>query len=121
MLTEKDKAFLDYWERNRERENQFANKLIGGLPMAILFSLPILLTVVVVWIFLPDWYMKISKSSSGTFITIIFAMFVISLFYSFFRMQHKWEMNDQLYQELKAKNNIDKQPAHLAEKKQDKA
>lgn len=103
MLTNKEKQFLLYWERNRERENIFINKLLGGLPMAFLFSLPIILSVVSVWLFLPDWYMKISKTSPGTFITVIFAMLIISLFFSFFRMQYKCEMNEQLYKELKQK------------------
>lgn len=105
MITEKEKQFLLYWERNRERENGFISKLSRGLPMALLFGLPIILSVVSVWIFFPDWYMKISKTSPGMFITAIFAIFLIVLFYSFFRMQFKWEMNEQLYKELKAKEN----------------
>jgi len=105
MLTDKEREFLLYWERNREKESSFASKLLGGLPMAILFSLPIILSVVAVYLFIPDWYMKISKTSPGTFITIIFAMLLISLFFSFFRMQFKWEMNEQLHKELKSKEN----------------
>lgn len=103
MLTEKEKQFLVYWEKNRERENEFVNKLMGGLPMALLFSLPIILSVVVVWLFFPDFYMKISQTSPGTFFTIVIALMLISCFYSFFRMQFKWEMNEQLHQELKKK------------------
>lgn len=103
MLNEQEIKFVHYWEQNRERENTFTRKLTGGLPMALIFSMPIVLSVVVVRLFLPEWYTKISKTSSGTFITIIFAMIVVALFYSFFRMQYKWEMNEQLYKELKAK------------------
>lgn len=103
MLNEQEIKFLRYWEQNRERENKFERKLTAGLPMALIFSLPIVLSVVVVRLFLPEWYTKISKTSSGTFITIIFAMIIIVLFFSFFRMQYKWEMNEQLYQELKSK------------------
>jgi len=103
MLNEQEIKFLHYWEQNRERENTFTRKLTGGLPMALIFSMPIVLSVVVVRLFLPEWYTKISKTTPGTFITIIFAMIVVALFYSFFRMQYKWEMNEQLYKELKAK------------------
>ena len=105
MLTDKETEFLLYWERNREGQSSFISKLGRGLPMAVIFSLPIILLVVVVWIFFPDWYMKISKTSPGTFITAIFAIVLIILFYSFFRMQFKWEMNEQLYKELKQKEN----------------
>lgn len=103
MISEQETKFVQYWEQNRERENTFKRKLTGGLPMALIFSLPIVLSVVVVRLFLPEWYTKISETTPGTFITIIFAMIVVALFYSFFRMQYKWEMNEQLYRELKEK------------------
>ncbi|HMG83399.1 MAG TPA: hypothetical protein VK559_10230 [Ferruginibacter sp.] len=105
MITEKEKKFLRYWEANKDIENRFLNKMLGGLPMAILFGLPVILSVVVVRIFFPDWYMKISQTTPGMFISAIIAVVCIVLFYSFFRMQYKWEMNDQLYQELKYKEN----------------
>ena len=73
--------------------------------MAFLFGLPIILSVVAVRIFVPDWYMKISKTSPGAFVTVIIAMILVILFYAYFRMQYKWEMNEQLYQELKFKEN----------------
>ena len=105
MISEKEIVFLRYWERNREIENTFVSKLTRGLPMAVLFALPIILLVVVVKLFIPDWYMKISGTSPGTFVTAVIAMIGVVLFYAYFRMQYKWEMNEQLYQELKAKEN----------------
>ncbi len=116
MLTEKEKLFLIYWERNRERESTFLSKLGRGLPMALLFSLPIILFIASIWIFFPDWFMKISKTSTGSYITAIFAVLGIVLFYSFFRMQFKWEMNEQLYKELKSKQTSTTQPADVADK-----
>lgn len=103
MLTEKETKFLRYWEQNRAKESTVISKISRGLPMAVLFALPILLLVVAVWIYFPDWYMKISKTTPGMFITTIFAMFGVILFYSFFRMQFKWESNEQLYHEMKIK------------------
>lgn len=105
MISEKDILFLRYWENVRDRENTFFSKISRGLPMAFLFGFPIILSVVSVRLFVPDWYMKISQTSPGTFITIIIAMCIIILFYAYFRMQYKWEMNEQLYQELKNKEN----------------
>jgi hypothetical protein len=103
MINEKEKQFLIYWEANREIESTFVRKLIGGLPMAMLFSSPIILSVLVVRLFIPSWYIKISKTTPGMFLTTIIAMMLIAFFYSFFRMHYKWEMNEQLYQELKFK------------------
>ena len=105
MLTEKEKQFLAYWERNRNVEATFASKLLRGFPVSLLFSLPIILSVIVVKIFIPEWYTKISKTSPGTFVTVIFAVLLITLFYAVFRMQSKWEHNEEVYKHLKAKEN----------------
>jgi predicted membrane channel-forming protein YqfA (hemolysin III family) len=100
MLTPKEEAFIAYWQKNRTKQNTTFNKLLGGLPMAIIFVLPIILLVLGIWLFVPEWYTKISKTSPAMFLTALFALFCVVLFYSFFRMQYKWEMNEQLYQEL---------------------
>lgn len=105
MISEKDIEFLRYWERVRDAESTFTSKLSRGLPMAILFGLPIILSMVVVKLFVPDFAMKISKTSPGAFVTVVIATGIIIVFYAFFRMQYKWEMNEQLYQELKIKEN----------------
>ena len=103
MISEKEMSFLRYWETNRERQNTFMSKLTSGFPMALLFGLPIILLVVVIRIFLHDWYMKISGTSPGMFFTAVVAMLAVVFFYAYFRMQYKWEMNEQLYKELKSK------------------
>ncbi|CAN5603132.1 hypothetical protein BH11BAC5_BH11BAC5_37450 [soil metagenome] len=105
MISEKDKEFVVYWEKVRVSENTFASKISRGLPMAFLFGLPIILSVIVVRLFAPEWYMKMSATSPGAFITILIAMIIIIVFYAYFRMQYKWEMNEQLYNEIKAKQN----------------
>ena len=103
MITEKNRQFMQYWEQCRDKENTFISKVSRGLPMAIIFGLPILLLVIVVRLFFPDWYTKISQTTPGMFISAIIAVIGIVLFYAYFRMQYKWEMNQQLYEELKAK------------------
>jgi len=105
MISEKEIAFLRYWESNREIENTFISKLTRGFPMALLFGLPIILLVLVVRLFFPEWYMKISGTSPGMFLTAVIAMLGVVIFYAYFRMQFKWEMNEQLYKELKSKEN----------------
>lgn len=105
MISEKDIQFLRYWEQVRESESTITSKFVRGLPMAFLFGLPIILSVIVVRLFMPEWYTKISVTTPGTFITVIIAMCLVIIFYAFFRMQYKWEMNEQLYKELKNKEN----------------
>lgn len=92
-----------YWEKERLRRNTFSARLIDGLPMAALFSIPILLFITAVYLFFPEWYTKISSRLPGSITTIVIAVIICILFFSYFRMQFKWESNEQFYQELKQK------------------
>lgn len=100
MLTDKEIAFIEHWKTSREPYSKFASKLIRGLPVAIMFGLPIILFVLAVYIYFPDWYAKLSNTSSGSFVTIVIAVIIAILFFSYFRMHFNWEMNEQLYKEL---------------------
>lgn len=106
MLSEKEKAFMQYWERERVRLNKFSNKILAGLPMAIIFSMPILLFVVAVYLYFPEWYTKVSKTTPETFVVVIVAVFLCILFFSYFRMQYKWEKNEEYFEALKRKESV---------------
>ncbi len=103
MLSAEEEKFMEYWEKNREAYSSTGSKFLRGLPMACLFGLPILLFIACVYLFFPDWYMKISGTSAETFFVIVIGVFIAIIFFAFFRMHFKWEMNEQLYLELKAK------------------
>ena len=103
MGPQKEIDFMRHWERVREDESRFLSKVARGLPVAILFGLPIILSLVSVYFFSPEWYTKISQAASGVAVILIIAVFVTVLFFSYFRMHFKWEMNEQLYLELKSK------------------
>ena len=74
--------------------------------MALLFSLPIILSVVIVRLYFPEWYAKLSKTSPGMFFTAFMAVLLIACFYAFFRMHIRWENNEQLYRELVSKSAV---------------
>lgn len=103
MLSEKEKQFIAYWEQEREKQSTVRGKIMNGLPMAVLFSLPIILLLFGVYFFLPEWYTKISNTSAGSFIATVIAVFLCIIFLAYFRMQYKWETNEQIYRELKAR------------------
>ena len=119
MLTDKDRQFIIYWEKVRLKESSFSHKILSGLPMALIFGLPVLFFLATVKIFFPAWFTtashkqtdvvvpglteKFMKVSAGDITTAFIAVEIIVLFFSFFRMHFKWEMNEQLYKELKAK------------------
>ena len=99
MLTQEQRAFIKEWETQRIKLSGFSSKMMRGLPVATMFSLPILLFLGIVYLFLPDWYYRIS-GSAGSIIAASFAVFIAILFFAYFRMHFKWEMNEQLYREL---------------------
>lgn len=103
MNREKELQFMAYWENSRESESAFSSKLLRGMPMAILFTAPILLSVAAVYIYSPDWYAKISAQVAGSIPVTMIALVITMLFISYFRMHFKWEQNEQLYLELKHK------------------
>jgi hypothetical protein len=116
MLTEKDQQFIARWERVREQEAGFTHKLLSGLPMAMMFGLPVLVFFGVVFFFIPSWFTtathkstdvvvpemtaKFMKLSSGDMLMVVIAIIILIVFFSYFRMHYKWEMNEQLYKEL---------------------
>ena len=103
MKTIDEEEFIVYWESVRERYGTFLSKLLRGLPMAIVFTLPIFFSLISVFLFFPEWFTKIDQQIKGSLFPIVFALMVIIVFVSFMRMHFKWEMNEQLYNELKNK------------------
>lgn len=98
-----EEEFIAYWETVREDYGKFISKLLRGLPMALVFTLPIFFSLISVFLFSPEWFTKISQQLNGSLIPVVFALIVIVLFVAFMRMHFKWEMNEQLYNELKNK------------------
>jgi phosphotransferase system glucose/maltose/N-acetylglucosamine-specific IIC component len=101
MLTEEEENFYTFWEENRESYSTTKSKLLRGLPYATLFGLPIILFIAVVYIFFPDWYLKISKTSPESYLVVFIAIIIFIIIYAFIRMHFKWEMNEQAYKEMK--------------------
>jgi ABC-type maltose transport system permease subunit len=102
MLTKDEKLFLEYWEKNRDKEKKIFHQLAHGAPWGLVFALPILLLVI-----FDDWYKNMIPISKSQMILIIITILAIAVFYALFRMRFKWESNEQLYKELKFKEKKD--------------
>lgn len=98
MLTKEEKAFLEYWEKNREKDKNIFRRFMYGSPWGLIFSLPILLAVI-----FHDWYKNMIYISPTLITIIIIAVLGIAVFYTLFSMQFKWDRNEQIYKELKFK------------------
>lgn len=102
MLTKNEERYILWWKDQREIENSAKFKLLNGLPLAILFSLPILISIFVVQLFSPDWFAKLQDVKSSMAMILI-AVLLIILFTAFIRMHFRWEKREQTYMEILAK------------------
>jgi len=101
MLTEEEQKFLIYWEDNRLKEKKKLKQLLLGLPIGLLFTLPVLLL-----LFSGRyWYRKADMIANTKLnpVVLLIAIVIIVIFVAIFYKQHDWEMKEQQYLELKAK------------------
>jgi quinol-cytochrome oxidoreductase complex cytochrome b subunit len=107
MFSDDEKRFMTWWELNRDKEKRTVKQWLVGLPLGLLFGIPILIN------FFSDWYRRasmivnaqVATRNSGPVVMIIGVLLIIS-FIAIFSKQHKWEMNDQRYRELKAREKL---------------
>jgi pilus assembly protein TadC len=102
MITDEEMKFVAWWEKNREKQRRLFYQLAFGLPVGIVFGLPILVSLI-----FSDWYKNMQFISGSQVIVIMIAVLGISVFFALFRMKHKWDMNEQFYKELKFKEGRD--------------
>ena len=105
MLTNDEKLFMEYWEKNRDKEKKVFRQLIYGSRWGLIFALPILLVVI-----FDEWYKNMIPISKSQIILITITVIGIAVFYALFRMRFKWENNEQLYEELKFKEKKSETP-----------
>lgn len=119
MLTEEEKRFVEYWRLNRDREKRVFRQLLVGLPLGLLFVVPIIIN------FSSGWYKRANMWARGhaddnTGTVVIIAAFIILVFVAIFSKRHRWEMNEQDYQQLISKEEK-KNDAGAAEEIQDRS
>ena len=104
--SEKEKAFIDYWENNRLKEKSILKQFFPGLPIGLALGAAILLALD------SGWYERanmIAQSQSSPVVLFI-AIAGIVAFTGFFYKKFRWEMNEQAYKELKLKKDDDDTP-----------
>lgn len=104
MLSDDEKRFVTYWEQHRESEKRTLKQWLVGIPLGLLFAIPILIN------FFSGWYKRAnmvlnSQISNHDFnpLVLIVALLLIVSFVAIFSKRHKWDMNEQKYLELKAR------------------
>ena len=103
MLSDSEERFISHWKKVRIPYSTTSSKFKRGLPMALIFGGSLFLSLVAVYFLSPEWYTKISQRANSSVFAIIIGLFLSVLFFAYFKMHFKWEMDEQLFNELNAK------------------
>ncbi len=100
MLSEEEEAFIIYWKANREKQKRTFRQFLLGIPLALLFVIPI-------WInFFSGWYKRAAMiRNTGDFNpgVLLLALLLIVVFIAIFSRKFRWEQSEQRYIELLAR------------------
>ncbi|HEY4336146.1 MAG TPA: hypothetical protein VGM89_09620 [Puia sp.] len=100
MLTKEDNAFIEYWEKNRLRRKKLVRQFLLGVPIGLLFVIPIVINLS------SGWYKRATmEANSGDFDprVLFVALLLIVGFTSIFWQRHQWDQYEQRYRELLAR------------------
>ena len=97
MYSEREKAFISYWEKERVNKKSIIKRLYWGMPLAAILAIGIAVNAYSGWYKRAD--MMVNNNSSLIIILII-AVVLIVAFSIVFSARHNWDRNEQLYQEL---------------------
>ena len=100
---EKEQQFLKYWEANRAKEKKLSNQLLIGLPLGVIFAVPVLLNLFLGW----NKQAEAVARTKLNPVVLITAVVLIIVFVAVFSRKHKWEMKEQLYKEILARKQRD--------------
>jgi membrane protein YdbS with pleckstrin-like domain len=102
MVNEQEKMFMEYWAANRLKEKKVLKQLLIGLPIGLLFGLP----VIIILFTGKFWYKRadmVANSQLNPFV-LLAAVMIIVVFVAIFYKRHQWDMKEQQYLEIKAKH-----------------
>ena len=98
MITEEENGFIRYWENNRLRKKRIWRQLSVGLPLGVLLVITISANLFSGWDKRAD--MELKKEESSLILVLLAAALLIVVFIVVFSALHRWDMNEQRYQEL---------------------
>ena len=107
MLTPEERGFVDFWRENRLRRKKIFRQLSLGLPLGMV------LVVAIFTNFFSGWYKRAEmvrneatqKNDASLVLVLIIAALLIVTFIIIFSVRHKWDINEQRYRELMAREN----------------
>jgi membrane protein YdbS with pleckstrin-like domain len=104
MLTPAELKFIQEWERSRLAKKKWVRQLSVGLPLGVVLVIAIFANL------FSGWYsraqMVLFRENTSLILVLVIAAIAIVFFIIIFAAQHRWEMNEQHYQELKNKSTL---------------
>jgi len=100
MLTKDEKLFIAYWKENRLSRKRSFRQLAVGLPLAMAMIIAIFVN------FFSGWYKRadmIKNTDPSLVLILLIAAMGIAVFVTIFSVRHKWDINEQRYRELLAR------------------
>jgi sterol desaturase/sphingolipid hydroxylase (fatty acid hydroxylase superfamily) len=105
MLKQQEKDFIIYWEQNRQKQRKTFRQFLVGIPIGLLFAIPILIN------FISGWHKRAEMDANNpddfSPLVLMIALLLIIAFVAIFSKHHQWEMREQRYRELIAKQSVD--------------
>lgn len=99
MLSEKERAYIVYWEANREKQKKNSKQFVIGLSIGLSIGAATIFTII------SGWYERANMVANAKMSPIIFTIIIVSIaiFVAYFYRNYKWETMEQQYLELLAK------------------
>jgi membrane protein implicated in regulation of membrane protease activity len=100
MLSVEEEAFIEYWKANREKQKRTFRQFLLGIPLALLFVIPIVIN------FFFGWYKRAAMMANTSDFNpgvLLLALIIIVVFIAIFSRKFRWEQNEQRYIELLAR------------------
>ena len=101
MISKDEQAFYDYWLQNREKERKSMRQLWIGIPIGLLFAIPIFIGLYSG----KFWYKRaemVANTQTSPMVLVV-AVLIITAFMAVFYKKHQWDQKEQFFQELKAR------------------
>lgn len=97
--TDDELKFMAYWEQNRLKEKRLITQLTYGLPIGVIFAVPILVN----FLLGRFWYKRADAVGLSQFspTVLIIAVALISIFVAVLNRKFRWEKLENQYLSLK--------------------
>lgn len=101
LYTEDELKFMAYWEQNRLKERRLITQLTYGLPIGVIFAVPILVN----FLLGRFWYKRADAVGLSQFspTVLIIAVALISIFVAVMNRKFRWEKLENQYLSLKSR------------------